>query len=426
MWRGADGKPVRYAPLGRCAVCGSGEVEPSAGPAGARPPPDPVLLCDGEGCSREFHLRCLNLPGVPEGEFFCPDCSIEGTSGALVDYFQAGEAERSLHGAGFVEELLKREVRGGAGRKAESKVESREEGKGRAVRPSAARRKAEQEAKKKGAKAAQPKEPPNPASLPSELDRVSEFALLASLAPSEPAPAPPPPTHPSALVGSAARLYLPAANAYHTGRILDYRRHAPPVISTQQPMVYLETLLGGEAGGEEKKGGGGERRGTETDGPPSAENTEFLLRFPSGSGGRKVPVHRWLILEEHRVAVSCCVCWGVPRLTPAPPDLPAPAAPPGARAGDVAWPAHVLARSRLEALAAAASHDPSALPVLSPRGSVRALSAFFGEDSSCLLPLHAHARAWGDEGMEPLRRSPDKHLCVAVAMAQVEEEERRR
>ena len=38
--------------------------------------PDTLLICDG--CETMLHTRCLNLPAVPPGDWFCPRCVSEG------------------------------------------------------------------------------------------------------------------------------------------------------------------------------------------------------------------------------------------------------------------------------------------------------------------------------------------------------------
>ena len=37
-----------------------------------------LLLCDGPGCTRSFHQRCVQPPleQVPEGEWLCPHCVV--------------------------------------------------------------------------------------------------------------------------------------------------------------------------------------------------------------------------------------------------------------------------------------------------------------------------------------------------------------
>ena len=53
-----------------CADCGVGEDEEG----------NEILLCDGEGCERAFHQRCLPAPldAVPDGEWLCPWCAGRG------------------------------------------------------------------------------------------------------------------------------------------------------------------------------------------------------------------------------------------------------------------------------------------------------------------------------------------------------------
>lgn len=53
-----------------CSVCGGNEEE------------DLVLLCDGDGCSNEIHMYCLKpiVTVVPEGNWYCPICDINGTT----------------------------------------------------------------------------------------------------------------------------------------------------------------------------------------------------------------------------------------------------------------------------------------------------------------------------------------------------------
>ena len=36
-----------------------------------------ILLCDGEGCGKAYHMLCLPRPlaSVPEGDWLCPSCS---------------------------------------------------------------------------------------------------------------------------------------------------------------------------------------------------------------------------------------------------------------------------------------------------------------------------------------------------------------
>lgn len=70
-----------------------------------------------------------------------------------------------------------------------------------------------------------------------------------------------------AYLGKPIRLYNPLGNIYHTGRIVQFR--------TQ---------------GKKKE-------------------TEFLIRFTNGKDDRKKAYHRWIVLEEHSVAVGMTLVW---------------------------------------------------------------------------------------------------------------------
>lgn len=53
---------------------------------------NPIVLCDGEGCGREYHLQCclppLSLEEIPEGSYLCIDCDPDGASSQLETYFE--------------------------------------------------------------------------------------------------------------------------------------------------------------------------------------------------------------------------------------------------------------------------------------------------------------------------------------------------
>ena len=109
----SSGLPIEYNPLGLCAGCdGTLNEKYSINPADSNYMP--VLLCDGVGCSREYHLKCAEMDNIPEGEFFCEECSVEGKSQGLVKYFDGKETERSLYGSSgkYVEELNRKQGSG--------------------------------------------------------------------------------------------------------------------------------------------------------------------------------------------------------------------------------------------------------------------------------------------------------------------------
>ncbi|OQS07842.1 autophagocytosis associated protein [Thraustotheca clavata] len=61
-----EAKVVEDSDVGSgCAACGLNNNEES------------ILLCDGDGCTAEYHIYCLSPPlqSVPDGDFYCPVCS---------------------------------------------------------------------------------------------------------------------------------------------------------------------------------------------------------------------------------------------------------------------------------------------------------------------------------------------------------------
>ena len=71
-----------------CAKCKSGEDTPD----------NKILLCDGEGCQRGYHMRCLQpgLSEVPAGDWYCCECSVSMTTTAHDVALLSGRAGASL------------------------------------------------------------------------------------------------------------------------------------------------------------------------------------------------------------------------------------------------------------------------------------------------------------------------------------------
>lgn len=72
---------------------------------------------------------------------------------------------------------------------------------------------------------------------------------------------------PDFYVGKPLRIYDGLANQYHSGRLVDCRQSL------------------------------------------SCGTVEYLARFPSGKDGRKSPLHHWIILEEHCLAIGTALIW---------------------------------------------------------------------------------------------------------------------
>jgi hypothetical protein len=98
------GLPIRSKMVGVCTECGLGEDKCD----------DEVILCDGPGCDREFHLKCCRPPlaEVPEDdEYYCFDCQPNGgyATNRLEEYLDDMEENRESHKDQFLwdrDELL--------------------------------------------------------------------------------------------------------------------------------------------------------------------------------------------------------------------------------------------------------------------------------------------------------------------------------
>lgn len=155
-----------------------------------------VLLCDGPGCGREYHLSCAGLLQVPEGDWYCIDCHPTGTTSDLEEYFEKAHADKMAY-------------------------ENETSGKPDAADYVQYLREGDQKRYKRD-------------SIPSsELDRIVELHVAAICDPEffrtrHGAPPPTPPAQAAAtggptFVGKPLRLYNESKHQYHTGRIVDFR-----------------------------------------------------------------------------------------------------------------------------------------------------------------------------------------------------------
>ena len=174
------GRPVPQNPTDICAGC-----------LGARNDElcfEPILLCDGPGCNAEYHLQCC-LPEtteIPKNEYFCIDCSLKGSSGALQQYLEKVDEDRAefKNSCDFVKAKLKEGMKWTSLDNANVARES----------------------------------------IPlSELDRLSVLHHIAISELGAPTTNPVLQT-PDFLVGKPIRLYSPNDNQYHTGRIVEWRK----------------------------------------------------------------------------------------------------------------------------------------------------------------------------------------------------------
>lgn len=229
---------------------------------------DPILLCDGVGCNREYHLSCTTPPlnSVPEGDFFCVDCDPEGTSSRLRKYFDSSEDARCefVSSREYVEEQIKIQLK-------ELEMEEDESS--------------------KNASSSSSSSPDgfygyNGQPIFSELDKLEELHAAAMddsiwREESDRNGKARKVTRfgPELFIGKICKIYCPNDNSYHSGRIIDWRSAITPGTDPKQ----LPKLFCGKG---------------------RIASSEFLVRFPAGCNGRKKTVLQWIILEEHSCAVS--------------------------------------------------------------------------------------------------------------------------
>jgi len=162
----------------------------------------------------------------------------------------------------------------------------------------------------------------------------------------------------SYLVGKPIRLYCDVGKAYHTGRIVDFRPASKPRLyyTVSQAMTSIQKNKSTDMkdvreppatfNGKLKQSIRENKPKTELDhvqninvknaakslpskikyqnnvlralpitpheeyGDFDTSSTEYLIRFRSGVEGRGIPVHRWVTLEEHAIAIGVTLVWG--------------------------------------------------------------------------------------------------------------------
>ena len=248
---------------------------------------EPVLLCDGPNCGREYHLRCCVPPltQVPEGDWYCPDCTREGTTLDLKRYFQQNDLARSLYASPFLYRVALRQADWQTPMPSMSPPSSPPSvfpdatglhpwvAVGSSALPVAATTTT--------TRSKPTKTPYQDKVVTSELQRIERIHFAALSNPEQQShqmmmmmmmpPSGPGGTRrpmvlgPGFLVGKPVRLYEPTTGQYHTGRIVDMK-----------------------------------------DGD---FETEYLVRFPAGTEGRKKALYHWMILEEHDLSVGTTLVW---------------------------------------------------------------------------------------------------------------------
>lgn len=210
---------------------------------------DEVLLCDGQGCGREYHLKCC-VPALrnetEQERWLCQDCCPNGGSTAfLMKYLEESDREKAEFLAkctatdpheAFIDRLLRQD----------------------SIRDNK----------------------PTDRFPVSQLERgalIDATARSDTFSRTRRGQEQTQPLTPDFFVGKPIRIFSLVGYQYHTGRIVDYR-----VTWKSENCTVLNDI-------------------------------EFLIRFPAGTEGRKTSYRHWIVLEEHGACVGTTIVWaGLP------------------------------------------------------------------------------------------------------------------
>jgi hypothetical protein len=361
-----------------------------------------VLLCDQKGCNAEYHLGCLpsslvsetnGVRKIPEGDIYCKSCAENGATTVLEKYFDRVDYARSHYSCSraYVVSLLENQMRANP----EGNLQSKEKNANDALNC-----------------------PPR-----SELWGAYELSNLTldgkdngekenDITPASAGAA--------FLVGKPVRLYNNLDNEYHVGRIVDWRScSAYPDFPGNEPSASDNNTVS--------------VNDLEYFGTGVISTCEFLVKFPAGVNGRRKELLKWIVLEEHSLAVGILLIQGKTSTSKA-------------------WtPAMVLARTSLELVPVRRHlHEDESGELFAKLNDKAAksgeqcwaLASFFGQETHALLDLNNEARdlmsnyCSGDEhanGSEkqldnsgPLARHPMASVAVPLALALAERDEQQR
>lgn len=312
-----------------------------------------VLLCEQKGCNAEYHLKCLpsslvsetknGVRNVPEGEIYCKSCAENGATTVLEKYFDRVDYARSHYSCSraFVISLLANQMRA-------NPVPANLQG-----------------GEKNG---------DDLLNRPPRSELWSSFELI-NVIPNFKDEGECGNTRPPAvaafLVGKPVRLYNSLDNDYHVGRIVDWRScSAYPDFSGNEPSASDRNTVS--------------INDLEYFGTGAISTCEFLVKFPAGVNGRRKELLKWIVLEEHSLAVGISLIQGKTSKS------------------NVWKPAMVLARTSLELVPVrqhlfedeegelfAKLKDEQAK---SGERYCWALASFFGEETHALLELSNESR----------------------------------
>ncbi|KAL7499343.1 hypothetical protein ACHAWT_008258 [Skeletonema menzelii] len=360
-----------------------------------------VLLCDQKGCNAEYHLRCLPSSlvsktkngerDVPEGDIYCKKCAEDGATTVLEKYFDRVDYARSHYSCSraYVIALLENQMRANP---AGNLLRGEKNGVDDLNCPPRSELWSAFELN-------------NNLTLNDKDDGENEKNITSSSAGA------------AFLVGKPVRLYNNLDNEYHVGRIVDWRScSAYPDYSANDPSASDDNTVS--------------INDLEYFGTGVISSCEFLVRFPAGVNGRRKELLKWVLLEEHSLAVGIRLIEG--------------------KSSNIWAPAMVLARTSLE-LVPVRKHlhedEKGELFATLKDKSVKsgsgkkcwALASFFGQETHALLDLNNEARDLMSNCCSEDRGSDDQpgntgsilwhplnSVSVSLALALAERDEQQR
>jgi hypothetical protein len=294
---------------------------------------DTVLLCDGLTCGREFHMQCVvpTVTEIPEDDWYCIDCSPTGSTALLRQYLEQNDERKadftgweqyreSLWNIDFQEDatvspkttstsatsstssvVVHRRPKSELDRAFQSHelaMRPAEKGDGGSGRLSSRSRTPAKKARassnnnnnnnnSSSSPGRQVLTNPSAVSVPERLTAANSLQDIYTTGEQH--------RHPAHFLGRPVRLYNPAGNTYHTGRIVDWRQSSSwsTTCTTNAPNTDRPSA-GAEAGQKDKITSHVQARNVHV---PIMK--EYLVRFTAGMDDRKTSYEHWLTLEEH-------------------------------------------------------------------------------------------------------------------------------
>jgi hypothetical protein len=250
---------------------------------------DTVLLCDGSDCGLEFHLQCCVpiVSEIPAGAWYCFDCSSTGSTGVLQQYLEQNDERKadfetweqyreSLWEIDFQEDgaasppipaSATAPTTATAPRRPKSELDRAFQSHELALLPE--RKSPNRKGPSKKARArisTNMMVHPQVVSVPDCMAHADLISQMDTGGEQH--------RHPQHFLGRPVRLYNPAGNTYHTGRIVDWRETSSWPSDMSSASLHIQQHF-------------------------HSTMKEYLVRFTAGMDDRKTPYQHWIVLEEH-------------------------------------------------------------------------------------------------------------------------------